>query len=332
MAVVADFEANPVGSQTGLVPPSDDVQFTDLSTGSPDRWLWDFGDGFYSDEQHPLHTFEGVATDTFTVKLTAWIFASEGQSGGGSVARTTKITDPEPGNAAAFAAFVGLSYSGNSQAGASYLNQNFGSGDPRNYDYLGAKRVTSNANLASLTATEVFYFIEAKRELTTDLGGSWTIDVQGGELQILVDGSPVVNIPAGVDADYKPVYNISAKAGAGSFSWTQQPNELILPDTADATVQGLHALFRLMKYTADAEENIDSEEKVDYVIFGVGPTASFTGVPTAGSNPVATQFNNTSIEAIGLPTTYSWKKRKTGSGDAFVEFSTQKHPSHIFTK
>lgn len=44
------------------------VQFTDRSTGDPDSWLWNFGDGHTSTEQHPTHTFvrEGIPEVTLT--------------------------------------------------------------------------------------------------------------------------------------------------------------------------------------------------------------------------------------------------------------------------
>lgn len=37
-------------------------QFIDVSFGSPDSWLWDFGDGNTSTEQNPLHTFDDYGT------------------------------------------------------------------------------------------------------------------------------------------------------------------------------------------------------------------------------------------------------------------------------
>jgi PKD repeat protein len=63
-AVIADFTADVT---TGTSPL--EVQFTDLSTGSPTSWNWDFGDGGTSTEQNPAHTYfdEG----TYTVTLTA---------------------------------------------------------------------------------------------------------------------------------------------------------------------------------------------------------------------------------------------------------------------
>ena len=45
------------------------VVFTDTSTGRPNRWLWDFGDGNTSQLQNPAQTYAGPGT--FIVTLTA---------------------------------------------------------------------------------------------------------------------------------------------------------------------------------------------------------------------------------------------------------------------
>ncbi len=46
------------------------VAFTDLSTGTPLKWEWDFGDGEGSDLQNPSHTF--TSAGKFTVTLTVY--------------------------------------------------------------------------------------------------------------------------------------------------------------------------------------------------------------------------------------------------------------------
>lgn len=63
-APVASFTSN---MQQGLNPLT--VQFTDLSTGSPTGWLWDFGDGNTSNVQSPQHTY--YVQGNYTVSLTA---------------------------------------------------------------------------------------------------------------------------------------------------------------------------------------------------------------------------------------------------------------------
>jgi len=45
--------------------------FTDLSSGSPTGWAWDFGDGGTSTSQNPSHTY--TAAGTFIIQLTATI-------------------------------------------------------------------------------------------------------------------------------------------------------------------------------------------------------------------------------------------------------------------
>lgn len=52
----------------GYAPLS--VAFTDLSTGTPLKWEWDFGDGEGSDLQNPSHTF--TSAGKFTVTLTVY--------------------------------------------------------------------------------------------------------------------------------------------------------------------------------------------------------------------------------------------------------------------
>lgn len=44
------------------------VQFTDISTGAPIEWAWEFGDGATSTEQHPVHTY--TTAGAYTVNLT----------------------------------------------------------------------------------------------------------------------------------------------------------------------------------------------------------------------------------------------------------------------
>ena len=53
--------------RTGTAPLT--IDFTDTSTGMPDRWAWSFGDGGTSTDQHPSHTY--ATAGAYTVTLTA---------------------------------------------------------------------------------------------------------------------------------------------------------------------------------------------------------------------------------------------------------------------
>lgn len=59
----ADFVIN------NTVPESPEmVTFSDVSTGNPNKWVWNFGDGNQSTEQNPIHTF--AETGQYYVSLT----------------------------------------------------------------------------------------------------------------------------------------------------------------------------------------------------------------------------------------------------------------------
>ncbi|HOJ96756.1 MAG TPA: PKD domain-containing protein, partial [Methanospirillum sp.] len=59
----AQFKGFPTSGTAPLT-----VSFTDLSTGEPTKWNWDFGDGSVSNEKHPEHTYN--APGEYSVTLT----------------------------------------------------------------------------------------------------------------------------------------------------------------------------------------------------------------------------------------------------------------------
>ncbi len=61
----AAFEAEP---RTGNLPLN--VQFRDTSLGTIESWLWDFGDGTTSSEQHPYHVYENIGSYNVNLSVT----------------------------------------------------------------------------------------------------------------------------------------------------------------------------------------------------------------------------------------------------------------------
>ena len=61
--LVANFTGN---VSSGTAPLN--VSFTNTSTGTPDAWYWDFGDGDISNEQDPVHTY--LSAGNYTACLT----------------------------------------------------------------------------------------------------------------------------------------------------------------------------------------------------------------------------------------------------------------------
>ncbi len=80
----ADFYAEPASGSAPLT-----VSFHDISTGNPERWLWQFGDGATSTEQNPVHTY--VYNGVYTVTLT-----SDTPAGESVMVKKNYITVSEP--------------------------------------------------------------------------------------------------------------------------------------------------------------------------------------------------------------------------------------------
>ena len=65
---VANFWGSPKAGNSPL-----SVTFTDISTGEPTVWRWDFGDGTYSTAKNPVHEYAkpGIYSVTLTVSNVA---------------------------------------------------------------------------------------------------------------------------------------------------------------------------------------------------------------------------------------------------------------------
>ena len=58
------------GKRCSISTAATPVQFSDLSTGVPSSWSWDFGDGATSTLRNPSHVY--ASPGTYTATLTAW--------------------------------------------------------------------------------------------------------------------------------------------------------------------------------------------------------------------------------------------------------------------
>jgi hypothetical protein len=336
MAVVTSFTHDGVA----LIPPSDLVTFTDTSTGSPDRWYWDFGDGEYSELQHPTHTFYGEATDVYTVTLKSWIAGTET-----AVARSDQrefTNQPsvaqEQTNHAAFDLWESWGYGPNSpQCGAFMVKQN--DPDPENagYLYLGngynwdqnISALGTNGVMIVLRVTPLDYHAPLNRSIGT----------RAGQLKITVAGVLVHTVSSGaaVDVEYTAGDVTDLVAGTGLHEVSMWAIPALLPAQWNESQgsppydqTGIIAQFDIIVLNTTDPENLD--ETSQELMFGVAPVANFTGSPLQGANPLDVQFENLTTEAIGLPTTYQWLKKLSGTEDEYEEFSTEENPLESFDK
>ncbi|MFN2371547.1 MAG: S8 family serine peptidase, partial [Candidatus Krumholzibacteriia bacterium] len=113
IAPVADFGGTPT---SGTYPLN--VAFTDLSSGAPTSWSWNFGDGGTASVQNPVHTY--AAAGTYTVSLTV-----ANDVGSDTATRTDYITVAAP--PAPTAAFSGAPTSGSYPLDVAFTDQSTGS-------------------------------------------------------------------------------------------------------------------------------------------------------------------------------------------------------------
>ncbi|MHC1626307.1 MAG: beta strand repeat-containing protein [Methanoculleaceae archaeon] len=116
-------DANFTASPTSGNPPLR-VNFTDMSTGSPTSWSWDFGDGNTSTEQNPSHTY--VTSGVYTVTLTV-----ENAISSDSLERADYITV----GASPVADFTGSPTNGTAPLTVTFTDQSTGSPTSWSWDF-----------------------------------------------------------------------------------------------------------------------------------------------------------------------------------------------------
>ncbi len=334
MAVVASFTHD--GDL--LIPPSQLVTFTDTSTGSPNKWLWDFGDGETSNLQHPSHTFVGEGLDMFNVTLKAWLTASETGLGMGLIAGTAKCTWKRV-------------------TGAQPPDQEAIFNASNAFNTLSTSR-TYAANMNDTNAGSTFRDIIAVRTQWSQTPTSNALKIPIVRIPLLNGESWLNRYPRGLEGTcilkrsepgtwpglFSPVaaqgaigigrnieFDLSPWRGTPSWFMVTSSEQTITADEGDAQERGFLG-YPVQIYNMDIASGDDVDSDIQQLTFGAPPVADFTASPTGGGNPLIVQFQNLSTPAVGLPTTYSWKKRVSESGDAFVQFSTEENPLHDFSK
>ena len=84
-AVHADFNFSPAAPASGVA-----VAFSDGSTGTPNQWSWNFGDGATSAQQNPVHAFASAGTYTVTLSVSNGLTSST-RSRSVVIAQSTKL-------------------------------------------------------------------------------------------------------------------------------------------------------------------------------------------------------------------------------------------------
>ena len=307
----AAFSASPT---SGIAPL--EVAFTDASTpgSSPiTAWVWDFGDGTTSTEQHPAHTY--TEAGTYDVSLTV-------SSAAGSATETrTQYVAVAALPAAAFSASptaglgpLAVIFTDASTPGSSPITAwawDFGDGGSsaeqnpsHTYTAPGvyAVALTVTTEVGSVTETRPGY-ITVTALPTPDFSALPTSGIAP-----LTVGFTDLSTPG-----TSPITGWVWLFGDGESSSEQNPvHTYTHPGTYSVTL------------TVASEVGSVSVNKADFIVVRELPTAAFSATPTSGTAPLNVMFTDASTPGSFPITAWAWDFGDGGT-------STEQHPTHTYT-
>lgn len=300
MAVIANFTINVTSGNPPTAPFS--VSLTDTSTGSPNKWLWDFGDGKTSDEQNPSHTY--TVTGSYTITLKAFVQTGFVNRSSAFVSGRYKVGSGKVTNAEAYADWQSKSWSAMARdLSAAWYNENISSfirytAYEITYDYDLSAYTSGVAELRTLFTVP----FTAEGNTKTDSGFS-SSTVAGGTYWLIEDVT-------------------SSLGGVHRTTWTDANNNVSIQDPAGGTPRGYKIYESVVKIWTSTDIDTISKEIIPLA-------CDFVGSPVSGRNNTEVQFTDLSDAGI---TAWSWRRRKAGTDDAFVEFATTQNPAKKFDK
>lgn len=312
--VSADFGASVT---CGVSPLT--VNFSNLSgitSGFGRKYLWSFGDGAISEDENPSHVYTGDPGQSWDVSLS--IVATEGEF---DVVASSTLDSTLNSNDR----LVGTDFT-NDDAWLARTSAPLSSLDAIHYvNFNGSQYsyLTNNPDINLKSAQSGLAHIELEAKLNIDIQST-----QGTANCLGFSGMPS---PQNSWEAFGIITGITSAA-------PQIANPTIIPQVQLGSPPagqkwGANVRFRTRTYSNTATQAFGSESKADFIGLATEPVAGFTSTPESGNSPLGVQFTNTTVSSnCGPNATYSWKSRVAGSGDAFVEFSTDTNPSKTFTK
>ena len=298
VAPIADFGANPM---SGNLPLS--VVFTDLSSGNPTTWAWDFGDGTTSTVQNPSHTY--TLSGVFTVSLTvtnAYGTATKVKTGfisSGMAPATDFTATPQAGSVP-----LSVKFTDASQGGPTAWSWDFGDGSTatdRNPTHIYTR---AGVYTVKLTASNAYGAQTATKASFITAGAVPVADFTSDVRTVKVPG--LVNF---LDRSQNGPTAWTWNFGDGSSSTVQNPNHTY-------TTPGVYAVT----LTASNTYGSDTNTKPAYINAGIAPKAAFSSDATTFAIPHLVEFTD---QSTGNPTSWSWN-----FGDGTI--STNENPYHNY--
>ena len=307
---VADFMGTP---QTGNLPLA--VAFTDLSTGNPSTWKWDFGDGGTSTQENPSHTY--TKAGTYTVRLTVTnAFGTSTKIRSGYISTGMPPVADFTSGARTGAAPLTVAFTDTSTGGPTSWTWEFGDGSSSTLRNPTHTYAVAGTYTVTLTARNAYGSDTATKEGYVTAGGlpvaEFTADQRVGPAPLTVK---FTDLSSGNPTAW------SWNFGDGATSTEQNPTHVYqLEGSYDVTLTATNAYGSdTITKTATAEGCLPGA--TGYITVGRAPMADFSANPTTGSAPLAVAFTDKSSGPS--PRTYHWD---FGDGST----SPDTNPSHTY--
>ena len=301
--------------RNGTVPHT--VSFKDNSSNSPTAWNWTFGDGTYSTERNPVHTY--TKAGTYTIYITVTNAAGSTSGGKGSYITVTGNSSTKP-----VAAFSASPTSGSTPLNVTFTDGS--SGTPTSWSWSfgdGSSSTEKNPKHTYSTAGNYTVALTA-----TNAAGSNTttksnyIKVTGTAVQ-----KPVAAFSASPTSGSAPLnvtFTDSSTGTPTSWNWSFGDGKY------STTKSPVHTYSAAGNYTvaltATNTAGSNTTTKSNYIkVTGTAlakPVLNYWGSPRNGTVPHTVSFKDNSSNS---PTAWNWT---FGDGT----YSTERNPVHTYTK
>ena len=307
--IVTDFTGTPTSGTAPLT-----VQFTDLSTGGPTMWSWDFGDGETSMLGSPSHTYQQPGT--YTVTLTA----SSQTCGPSTKVKEGYITVTQAGEIVAD--FTGTPTSGTAPLTVQFTDQSTGGPTMWSWDFGDGE--TSMLGSPSHTYQQPGTYTVTLTASSQTCGPS--TKVKEGYITVTSPGTgPKAAFTVDKRSGPKPLtvqFTDQSSGNPTMWSWAFGDGGISMEASPLYTYQ--EAGVYTVSLTVSNTEGSDTKTEPDYIsVIGdiPPPVAMFEAEPLSGTAPLTVQFTDLSI---GPPTSYAWD-----FGDGAT--SAEANPCHTYT-
>ena len=301
----ADFAGYPTSGVSPLT-----VQFTDLSTGVPTAWSWDFGDGTTSVQRNPQHVYTSAGSRSVTLTVTNAL--------GADVATRASyvLVDVIP----PVAAFSALTNSGIAPLSVAFADQSTG-GTPTAWTWnFGDGSTSTQPNPMHVYTTSGYFTV------SLNVSNAYGSDSLTQTNLVTVNYvPPIAAFSAQPTTGNSPfvVHFTDASVGGVATSWSWN-----FGDGATSTVQHPAHTYTVpgnytVSLTATNAYGSNQSVRTNYISVGAGSSiyADFVGSPTNGPAPLQVNFTDLSVGNVVL---WEWD-----FGDGTT--SNLPNPSHVYT-